>query len=380
MLLWFIIICSFIYINSCYFIETKENYQNFTNTRTLNIGFLWPKGRIGHAVFSVFEIGLEKAKFLLPGYEIHYSMEDTTCNPKVGMKAVLKLQNKYKQLDAIIGPRCSIVCKPVGLLAAAWNIPQISDRCISSVLSNKKMYPTFTSVRGQTKALSKIFQNIFQIFDWRRITIVTSDYAVFKLAAEYQRTVSEEQDIDVQIYTFLTTVLGGNTDQNRLDVLRMLVTELKQTSRVTLMYMYDRDVRNFLVLAKQEGLLNGDHVFIGVYSTYRVSLVKAGHTKLKEHTELFQGVIVVTEDQDSPAEEHKSLHNLMLSSLSQKNQNQDDIETLLKEAQPYTGEKYTSLYCLSIFLGTLKDEWPLFSNDVDSDWLESHCQIRVVKK
>ena len=153
----------------------------------------------------------------------------------------------------------------------------------------------------------------------------------------------------MQIYTFSTTVLGGNTDQNRLDMLRMLVIELKQASRVTLMYMYDRDVKNFLMLAKQEGMLNGDHVFIGVYSTYRVSLVEVEHTKQYKGTKLYQGVIAVTEDQDSPAEEHKLFHNDMLSLLSQKYQNQDDIETLLEEAKPYTGEKYTSFIVYQSF-------------------------------
>ena len=51
-------------------------------------------------------------------------------------------------LDGIIGAACSIVCQPVGLLAAAWNVPMVSYTCSSGSLSNKDVYPTFSRAVG----------------------------------------------------------------------------------------------------------------------------------------------------------------------------------------------------------------------------------------
>ena len=49
-------------------------------------------------------------------------------------------------LDGIIGPTCSGVCINVGLMAAAWNIPMVSQSCMSERLSDKNVYPTFSRV------------------------------------------------------------------------------------------------------------------------------------------------------------------------------------------------------------------------------------------
>ena len=47
-------------------------------------------------------------------------------------------------VDGLVGAACSIVCQPVGLLAASWNIPMVSFSCTSGSLADKETYPTFT--------------------------------------------------------------------------------------------------------------------------------------------------------------------------------------------------------------------------------------------
>ena len=69
--------------------------------------------------------------------------------------------------------------------------------------------------------------------------------------------------MNVQLYTISSTVKGVWVDQKKLDTLRTLLCGMKAKKRVTLMYMYDKDIRHLLILAKYEGILNNDHVFIG---------------------------------------------------------------------------------------------------------------------
>ncbi len=51
-------------------------------------------------------------------------------------------------LDAIIGGGCSVVCEPLSLLAASWNVATVSYGCESNYLSDKSVYPTFTRTVG----------------------------------------------------------------------------------------------------------------------------------------------------------------------------------------------------------------------------------------
>ena len=326
------------------------NAGNSSAANRLNIGFLWQTSQFQHTVFSAFEIGVKRIRHEVHDYNIHYSMEDTSCNPKIGMKAVLKLKKKYQQLDAIIGPRCSLACEPVGLYAAALNIPQVGTRCISDKLSDKKNYPTFTSARGFSKSVTVIIFSLLQKLGWSSFSIVTSDFPLFKLAAEQLRKLSEEHGMKVQLLTCSSTVRGGKVDQKKLNTLRQLLHGLRENSRVTLIYKYDEEARNVLILARYEGLLSEDHVFIGFDSAYRGTriAVKYIEPELTDNV-VYEGVIAVTEDDNPKTKEWKKFQNEIASSLSKKNFTQTKIETVLEKAESYTGERgiYFQLYELN---------------------------------
>ena len=84
----------FLYIicTCCHADENIEKPRNISGVKRLHIGFLWPRHLAGHSVSVALTIGTESAKQILPGYAIGYTMRDSKCNPKVGIKAVLNLQ------------------------------------------------------------------------------------------------------------------------------------------------------------------------------------------------------------------------------------------------------------------------------------------------
>ena len=327
-----------LFINFCACGQSLNQTENISGRMRLNIGFVWQKSKFQHPVFSAFQIGVRSVKQQVHGYDIHYGIEDTSCNSKIGMKAALKLKKKYHHMDGIIGSRCSVVCEPVGLWAAALNIPLVSARCTSSKLSDKKNYPTFTTARGYIKSSAMIFLSLLQKLGWTTFSIVTSHIPIFKLAAERIQKLSEKHGMKVQLFTFSSTVQGGNIDQEKLITLRRLLQGMKENSKITLMYMYDTDARNLLILAKFEGLLSEDHVFIGFDAANRGTLMAVKHIEpdLTDKV-VYDGVIAVTEDYSQDTEEWKQLQIEIAMSLSTKNFSWEQIQTVLKEAEPYTG-------------------------------------------
>ena len=212
---------------------------------------------------AAFKLAVEQSQNILKGYKIEFATADTKCNPKLGMQGVLTLQRKLRGLDGIIGSTCSIVCEPVGLLAAAWNIPQVSYYCASSALADKNRYPTFSRTRINNFLLSDVTVQILSHFGWKDISIVSSEISLHKLAAEYLAKIAHDMDINSRIFTVSSTVPGNKIDADNLDIMRKIIREIKIVSKVIIMYLYQVDFRHFLILAKQEGLHDGSHVFIG---------------------------------------------------------------------------------------------------------------------
>ena len=71
----------------------------------------------------------------------------------LGFKAAVEAWSESADLDGLVGASCSIVCQPVGLLAAYWNIPMVSFFCASGSLADKETYPTFTRTAPNILAL-----------------------------------------------------------------------------------------------------------------------------------------------------------------------------------------------------------------------------------
>ena len=339
-MLFYLVFCFLTFTNFCIEVQSLQNAENTSSLERLNIGFLWNKKNFQNAVFSAFEIGIRNIKHKVHGYDIHYSMEDSSCNPKMGMKAVLKLKEKFHQLDGIIGPQCSVACEPVGLYAAALNVPLVSVRCLSNKLSDKKTYPTFTTARGYSKYRSVVVLSLFRKLGWTTFSIATTDVPLFKQEAKLQQKLSEEHGMDVQLYTFSSTVPGVNVDHEKLSTLRVLLHGMKEKSRVTLMYMYDEDIRNFLILAKFEGLLCEDHMFIGFVPAYRGTMIAAKYIMpdLRDSV-VYQGVIAVSEDYATETAMWNEFDSEMALSLSMKNYSQNQIKTTLRKAEPHSGER-----------------------------------------
>ena len=86
------------------------------------------------------------------------------CLCRIGFKSAVEAWSASSDLDGIIGATCSVVCQPVGLLAAEWNLPMVSYSCTSDSLSDKEVYPTFTRSVGTYGLVSFTVDAILDVF------------------------------------------------------------------------------------------------------------------------------------------------------------------------------------------------------------------------
>ncbi len=71
----------------------------------------------------------------------NYSFAEVDCDRFQAGAALIKMLDEG-QVDAVIGPACSIACESTGSITAVRGIPQISYSCTSSALSDKSQFPT----------------------------------------------------------------------------------------------------------------------------------------------------------------------------------------------------------------------------------------------
>ena len=89
-----------------------------------------------------------------------------------GVKMAVEAWMTSHDLDGIIGATCSVVCQPVALIAAAWNIPMVSNLCTSGYLSNRNIYPTFTRSVGTQIQNSFTLDALMDAFGYIVVVIV----------------------------------------------------------------------------------------------------------------------------------------------------------------------------------------------------------------
>ncbi len=244
-----------------------RNIQGQAVNNTLTLGFMspWQQGWfIGSKVGSGIILGIEEvyARQILPGYDIDWVFRDDYCEPQHGMHMAVDLWASVNDLDAIIGPGCSVVCQPVSLLAAAWKIPVISWVCTSGSLSDKSIYPTFTRVEATWLGLAPCYNALADMFGWSKVGLITTSEDVFRTTSEAIKEKMEQNGKEVIFQVVQTTVSGDTINKESLEALRKIIGSMKHQVRVFFLMSYPSDMRNMLIMAMDEGMMNSHYAFV----------------------------------------------------------------------------------------------------------------------
>ncbi len=111
------------------------------------------------------------------GHDIEFTWVDSKCDVREGLSLAADFLYGSAQLgrsvDALIGPACSAVCEPVGILAGYTNTPMISFACVSRHLSDRSAYPTFSRVTGTHSFNLPVWLDLLHVLNYRRVAIVS---------------------------------------------------------------------------------------------------------------------------------------------------------------------------------------------------------------
>ncbi|XP_071788084.1 atrial natriuretic peptide receptor 1-like isoform X1 [Asterias amurensis] len=281
--------------------------------RTINLGLLFqweganPVGSRGGgaAKIAIDEINSEIGRHRYgaihaAGHQLDFVWKNTNCETKVGLPVFSDLhtdENEFgRPVDAYIGPGCSIICEPGGILAAHWKVPVVSWGCTSDTLSQKETYPTFARTASPSKFSAPFFTAIMKNFNYDRVAIIYSSHHLWSLTAQILKTDFEENNITVAIFNQFEP-LEKLAEANLVSIQREAANKFKQLkaakddSRVFIVIAYGADVRNFLLDAKDLGMMDGSYAFFTMEVTLNGRLAEDGNDA--EAIEAFEGLLDV---------------------------------------------------------------------------------------
>ena len=204
---------------------------------TLQIGVLIPWTQdwiLGDKMGSGIVVGIEEVerRQLLPGFKIDWKWRDTYCQPRQGLAVAVDLWSEFDgNLDAYIGGGCSVVCEPVALLSAAFNLPYISFGCTSDTLSNKYNYPTFTRSVGTWVSLAPMFDQMADKLEWKRLGIVTTTENIMQLTANAIKLEMENHEKTVIYQTVQSVMDGDKINQESLIKQKSIIESIRNEAR-----------------------------------------------------------------------------------------------------------------------------------------------------
>ena len=206
---------------------------NLCHSKVFHLGVLFPwdgflpigsKGGGGGAVsLAIHEINTKKVLFpyMRSGnHSIRFSWADTQCDAKIGLPLIADMYYagfSSQPVEAFVGPGCSVICEPGGLLVAKWGIPMVSYGSTSSKMSDKSLYPTFARAQAPNSRCAPFFVKIMQRFGYDRIAIFFSTENIWSLTATALRENFLATGIIItQYFTFQRGTAGNEVVRNVL--------------------------------------------------------------------------------------------------------------------------------------------------------------------
>ena len=190
---------------------------------------------IGPYMGAAIVLGVESVenRQLLPAtWRLTWDWRDTYCKPRRGLAMAVDLWTHFDtRPSAFIGGGCSVVCEPLALLTAAWNLPCVSFGCTSETLSNKYDYPTFTRSVGTWISLAPMFVKFVEAFGWTRVAIVTTTAPVYQLTANAIKLELERYGHTVFYHTFQMVVDGDTVNSKKLLKQKEIIQDVKSKAR-----------------------------------------------------------------------------------------------------------------------------------------------------
>ncbi len=274
------------------------NIQGVALNNTLTLGYFvtWEIGAIiGPYVGSAIILGIQEVydRDILPGYKIQWLLRDDYGEPRRGMQVAVDIWDSVEDLDGFIGPLCGAVVKPVSLLATAWGIPVISWGSTSQALTNKDIYPMYTSMSDTFASRAPVFDHMCEIFGWKRIGIICNQNEPFKSQGVALLKEIRRNNKDAEIQVVKRTWRGDQIDIASLEALKKVMEYMKSRVRIFIVLGTSIDLRNMLIMALDLNMMNGEYGFMSNFPPTINALRPNYDYRPEADAFIYNGLIVV---------------------------------------------------------------------------------------
>ncbi|XP_065649694.1 atrial natriuretic peptide receptor 2 isoform X2 [Hydra vulgaris] len=251
-------------INSFWIFFIISEFVCFSGTlKTIKLGVALPWSGGEWNVAPRFASGItvavkdiNKDPSLLNGYNVTFVWNNSKCNEKGALKAVVDMYILEK-VNAIIGPACSDGCKLAAILAEHWNIPMVSYGCAASYLSQKKVYPNFARTVGDYGNSGRVIVKLMLHFNWKKISIITPASGVWMdIMNGVRKGIENIKDLELSYFqTF-------NEETVSDAFLQQSLLAAKKKSHIFLLGGYTSIIRRVMIEAKGLNMISQGYVFI----------------------------------------------------------------------------------------------------------------------
>ncbi|XP_033122630.1 atrial natriuretic peptide receptor 1-like [Anneissia japonica] len=220
----------------------------------------WPIGSHIATAAAIAVDDIQGNSSLLPNRSIAVILNDTKCEAVVALPKVINLLSNevVNGLHGFIGGGCNSVCEPIGLLAAAFNLPMISWGCTSTSLSDKLEYPTFVRTVGPYYKVTPMILEMFSRFNWSRAAILYSSEEAWQLTSLKVRNIMQDAGIFISQYYSFEPGPEKNIFEDKS------FTETQNKARIILIFGCGGDVRDVMLHSLDLGMINGEYIFFTV--------------------------------------------------------------------------------------------------------------------
>ena len=109
---------------------------------------------------------------------LNYKYLDTQCSAKLALGLLVQSYRDWN-LTGFVGPYCSSVAEPVGLLASHWNLGMVSYATFKETLSNKAVYDTFSRTSSLINVIGQVIGQIIADLEWKKFCTIYASSDTF---------------------------------------------------------------------------------------------------------------------------------------------------------------------------------------------------------
>ncbi|XP_018573982.1 gamma-aminobutyric acid type B receptor subunit 1-like [Anoplophora glabripennis] len=176
----------------------------------------WGRRYEGESEMSAAKLAVDHVNALnvLPGYSLELLVNDTECDPGVGIDRFFHALYSNKTILMLLGAGCSNVSERLAHVVPFWNIIQVSFGSTSPSLSDRNKFPLFFRTVAPDTSHNSAKIHFVKEFGWEVVATFSQSENEYLLPVNH--LVTELEKVNVTCISMVTFSLDNYKEQLRV--------------------------------------------------------------------------------------------------------------------------------------------------------------------